>query len=212
MPHAWTMSPNPGHRTSLCTSLHVFPYVYTNGQGRKKPILSSGHRGAELHQSFFSCSTKIAVCWRWLGAILDLGCVWTGRPRSERLSITLPVPPKPSVLLQWASFKSPRTLHKHPSPPHPSSCPLPWGEMAVWRKYHSFFNNFFFFFASVLNLTSVIWQKWNFFLPSCLLNLLVRMEKIRIKLSPGGDDALPGSKTSSGLWRPTIKQTSISLP
>lgn len=62
-----------------------------------------------------------------------------------------------------------------------------------------------FFFPSVLNLTSAIWQRQIvFFLllllfPSlcCVLNLLVRMEKAGIHAGAGGGDALPGSKASS---------------
>lgn len=61
-----------------------------------------------------------------------------------------------------------------------------------------FFIIFFFFFKRVESDIRDL-AKVEYFPPSCLLNLLVRMEKIWIKLSPGGDDALPGSKTSSGL-------------
>lgn len=55
-----------------CTFSYSSPLMDQEG---KKPALSSIWQGAEPHQPFFSCSTKIAICWRWLCAILDLGCV-----------------------------------------------------------------------------------------------------------------------------------------
>lgn len=83
--------------TSLRSPLHIpaWTHLAMENKGRKEenpPALPRCRAGAEPHQPFFSCSTKTAVWWKWLGAIPDLGCFWTGRPRSERLSITLPVP------------------------------------------------------------------------------------------------------------------------
>ena len=69
---AWTVPPSPCHRTSLlCTSLHVFSYVSTNGPGRKKAssvpwlVRSWASPAIFLMQHQNSHLLEMALCHPW---------------------------------------------------------------------------------------------------------------------------------------------------